>query len=72
MSATIKNNTITVFNPSTLEEIAVFNCTKSSDVKQKISISKNFKDWANLPLKKRCYYINQLRKVNLHIYKNGS
>jgi acyl-CoA reductase-like NAD-dependent aldehyde dehydrogenase len=34
-------------------------------VNKKISSSKEFKDWSSLPLKKRCYYIDQLRKIVL-------
>ena len=65
MSATIENNIITVINPSTLKEIEKINCSNSAEVNKKISNSKKFKDWSNLSLKKRCYYINQLRKVIL-------
>jgi len=65
MSATIKNNIITVFSPITLKEIARLNCCDTQDVNQKISNSKKFKDWSHLSLKKRCSYINQLRKVIL-------
>jgi len=65
MSAIIENNKITVINPSTLKEITTISCSSVSDVNNKISNSKEFKDWSNLSLKKRCYYINQLRKVVL-------
>ena len=65
MSATIENNRITVFSPSTLQQITILDCASPSQVNEKISASKKFKDWINLPLKKRCLYINQLRKIIL-------
>ena len=69
MSAVFEDQLLIINNPITNKEISRLPISTPSEVNSVIQTSKSYKDWSSLSLKKRCYYITQLRK---QILKNKS
>ena len=65
MSAIINNNIISVINPISQESVAKLKCSLKEEVLDIIDITQQYEDWRYLSLRKRCIYINKLRKVIL-------
>ena len=65
MSAIIDHNIISVINPISQESVAKLKCSLKEEVLDIIDIAQQYEDWRLLSLRKRCTYINKLRKVIL-------
>ena len=67
MSIKIQNNKIYIYNPATSEEVGSVNVSSKKEVDEILYTAKNYNDWSDLTLNKRCKIINKFRKA---VFKN--
>ena len=54
MSIKIENNKIYIYNPATSEEVGSVNVSSKKEVEEILYTAKNYNDWSDLTLNKRC------------------
>ena len=67
MSIKIENNKIYIYNPATSKEVGSVDISSKKEVDEILYKAKNYSDWSELPLSKRCKIINNFRKA---VFKN--
>ena len=59
MSIKIEDNKIYIYNPATSEEVGSVDVSSRKEVDEILFTAKNYNDWSDLTLNKRCKIINK-------------